>query len=136
MMPRAIERRCFPATGSDWRYLIPIAMARRAIWSIHIDGSSLRKIAKHAGGVAYPVASPVDDRVVFSSTFSSSASSGASTGHPFPAVNRSSSKAQKPRTVTFLPRRGRPTGCGYAARWFPTRGARLASAFTTCSPTR
>jgi eukaryotic-like serine/threonine-protein kinase len=40
-----------------------------AIWSIRTDGSNLRKIAGVEGGVAYPVASPIDDRVVFSSTF-------------------------------------------------------------------
>jgi len=42
------------------------------IWGIRIDGSNLRKIAAHEGGLAYPVASPTDDRVVFSSTFSAS----------------------------------------------------------------
>ena len=40
-----------------------------AIWSIRTDGSSLRKIAGAEGGVAYPLASPIDDRVVFSSPF-------------------------------------------------------------------
>ena len=40
-----------------------------AIWSVRTDGSNLRKVAGVEGGVAYPVASPVDDRVVFSSTF-------------------------------------------------------------------
>jgi Tol biopolymer transport system component len=43
-----------------------------AIWGIRIDGSNLRKIAAHEGGIAYPVASPIDDRVVYSSTFSAS----------------------------------------------------------------
>jgi eukaryotic-like serine/threonine-protein kinase len=40
-----------------------------AIWSIRTDGGNLRKIAGVEGGVAYPVASPIDDRIVFSSTF-------------------------------------------------------------------
>src|SRR6476659_652477 len=43
-----------------------------AIWGIRTDGSNLHKIAGHEGGIAYPVASPIDDRVVFSSTFSAS----------------------------------------------------------------
>jgi len=41
-----------------------------SIWAIRTDGSNLRKIASHEGGLAYPVASPVDDRVVFSGTYS------------------------------------------------------------------
>ena len=41
-----------------------------SIWAIRTDGSNLRKIASHEGGLAYPLASPVDDRVVASGTFS------------------------------------------------------------------
>jgi len=40
-----------------------------AIWTIRTDGSNLRKIAGAEGGVAYPITSPIDDRVIFSSPF-------------------------------------------------------------------
>jgi Tol biopolymer transport system component len=40
------------------------------IWTIRTDGSNLRKLGSIPGGGAYPVASPIDDRVVFSGTFS------------------------------------------------------------------
>ena len=40
------------------------------VWAIRPDGSNLRKLGSIPGGGAYPVASPIDDRVVFSGTFS------------------------------------------------------------------
>jgi Tol biopolymer transport system component len=39
-----------------------------AIWSIRIDGSNLRKIAGLEGGAVYPLASPVEDTVIFSAS--------------------------------------------------------------------
>jgi Tol biopolymer transport system component len=40
------------------------------VWAVRADGSNLRKLGSIPGGGAYPVASPIDDRVVFSGTFS------------------------------------------------------------------
>ena len=40
-----------------------------AVWGIRVDGSNLRKIASLEGGLSYPVASPLDDRIVFSKLF-------------------------------------------------------------------
>ena len=37
-----------------------------AIWTIRVDGSNLRKLAGAGGGCVYPLASPLDDTVVFS----------------------------------------------------------------------
>jgi hypothetical protein len=38
-----------------------------AIWAVRADGSNLRRIAGVPGGASYPLASPVDDTVIFSS---------------------------------------------------------------------
>jgi len=40
------------------------------VWAVRTDGSNLHKLGSIPGGGAYPVASPIDDRVVFSGTFS------------------------------------------------------------------
>jgi Tol biopolymer transport system component len=82
-----------------------------SIWAIRTDGSNLHKIASHADGLAYPIASPVDDRVVFSGTFSGAG--------VFWARFSGSGQAE------LLPGTKVPTGYFYATSWSHD-GSRLA----------
>ena len=88
------------------------------IWTVRPDGSNLRKLGSIPGGGAYPVASPNDDRVVFSGTFT--------TGGVFSVTLAGG------REPALLPGTKSGTGYFFATSWSKD-GARLCGPLVSAS---